>query len=63
MTFRQLNWKKEAKEYQKQVNDMSLFNYSILEMDRYIDMANKRAEIIYANSGYYINYLDESFRV
>lgn len=46
------------KEYHTKMSDMTLVDSSILAMDRYIEMANKRAEIISVDGEYYIKYID-----
>ncbi len=46
--------------YQSQINDMELIDSSIVTMDRYIDLAGRKAEIVSVEGEYYIKYLRDN---
>lgn len=46
-------------EYQTQMNDMELINSSIAAMDKYIDLAGRKAEIVSSQGEYFIKYISD----
>jgi hypothetical protein len=46
-------------EYQTQMNDMELINSSIAAMDKYIELAGRKAEIVSIEDEYFIKYISD----
>lgn len=46
-------------EYQTQMNDMELINSSLAAMDKYIELAGRKAEIVSVEGEYFIKYISD----